>query len=87
MGKFQMVSPVKQHPNATPEADDKRIHITPPLNCILSYNLMNLYISFLISIKKTQNQNKQPPEDETEKPEPTSVVRSRVASALRPQHP
>jgi len=59
----------------------------PPLNCIKSYNLINLYISFLISIKKTQNQNKQPPKDETEKPEPTSVVRSRVASALRPHHP
>ena len=28
----------------------------PPHNCILSYSLINLYIPFLIPIKKPQNQ-------------------------------
>jgi hypothetical protein len=32
------------------------IHTTPPPNCILSYNFINLYIPFLIPIKKPQNQ-------------------------------
>jgi hypothetical protein len=41
--------------NPTPKADKTKIH-TPPHNCIKSYNLINLYISLLIPIKKPQNQ-------------------------------
>jgi len=38
------------------KVDSKTIHTTLPHNCILSYSLINLYIPFLIPIKKPQNQ-------------------------------
>ncbi|TRU55473.1 MAG: hypothetical protein EWV48_21980 [Microcystis aeruginosa Ma_QC_C_20070823_S13] len=49
-------SQVKQQPNPTPKAIENNNTHYPPPNCILSYNLINLYIPFLIPIKKPQNQ-------------------------------